>query len=158
MTLHHSIISGMTLALDLAKKASLKGEVPVGAVIMFQNKVIGKSGNLREINSNPFGHAEILAMRAASKLLQSWRLQECKLIVTLEPCLMCLASCLQARIHEVIYASADPKGGALSLGYLFHQDKRLNHRFPVSQYPDSIIRDKSRQLLKDFFEKRRRRV
>ena len=141
----------MAEALQLAKQAGEQDEVPVGAVVVWKNQVIGKAFNRREQDHNPIAHAEMLAIQEAAQFLNSWRLNECQLFVTLEPCPMCLAACQQARIQEVIYGALDPKGGALSLSYLLNEDRRTHHRFPVTYLETS----ECSQVLKDFFAKKR---
>lgn len=112
-----------------AKKAELNGDVPIGAVIVLQDKIVGRGHNVREILQQPVTHAELIALNDASKNIGSWRLENCDLYVTLEPCPMCLAASSQARIKRLFFGAHDPKGGALSLGYHIHTDDRLNHRF-----------------------------
>lgn len=144
----------MEEALFLAEKAAIEDEVPVGAVVVHDNQIIGKGHNTREKSQNPVGHAEILAIQGAAQRLGSWRLPQAILVVTLEPCMMCLAACQQARLSHVFYGSQDPKGGAISLGYKFHEDPRTNHRFSVS----FMETPKCSHVLKSFFEKKRRRT
>jgi tRNA(adenine34) deaminase len=143
----------MSHALKLAETARKLDEVPVGAVITHRGVIVGEGFNRRETDQNPVAHAEILAIEAAAKKLGSWRLIDCVLHVTLEPCPMCLAACQQARIQEVVYGAQDSKGGALSLGYKLHEDARTNHRFLVRHEPDEA----SSQILKDFFAAKRTR-
>jgi tRNA(adenine34) deaminase len=138
-------------ALELAHQAAQEDEVPVGAVVVWKGRVIGRGYNQRERGQDPLAHAELIALRDASLYLASWRLQECQLYCTLEPCLMCLAASQQARIQEVFYGAQDLKGGALSLGYCFHQDQRINHRFQV-QYLPSV---ECGEILTQFFKKKR---
>ena len=142
----------MKQALFLAKMAQEEDEVPVGAVVIHNGIVVGKGYNRREKEQNPISHAEIVAIQEASRTLGSWRLTGCRLVVTLEPCLMCLAASQQARLTEIIYGAKDPKGGALSLGYGFNEDLRANHRFAVS-YIDT---PECGQILSDFFAQKRR--
>ncbi len=123
------------------------GEIPVAAAVLHGGQVIAVGLNTRETDHDPTGHAEINAIKLASKKVGSWKLQDCILLTTLEPCLMCLASVQAARIAHVVYGSKDPKGGALSLGFSFHGDPRLNHRFSVS-YHEHLP---SGKLLSDFF-------
>jgi tRNA(adenine34) deaminase len=139
-------------ALKLADKAASEDEVPVGAVVVCDGKIIGSGYNRREQDHNPLAHAEILAIHEAAQKLKSWRLSDCQLFVTLEPCPMCLAACQQARITEVVYGAQDPKGGALSLGYALHQDPKTNHRFTVrfEETPECG------KILSRFFEKKRK--
>jgi tRNA(adenine34) deaminase len=143
----------LTEALVLARTAAHEDEVPVGALIIDpQGKVAGRGYNTREQDRSPVAHAEILAIQEAAKNLGSWRLTDCILFVTLEPCPMCLAACQQARIASVVYGAKDPKGGALSLGYRLHEDQRLNHRFAVyhEDYPECG------RILSEFFQKKRK--
>lgn len=141
----------MKKALLLAEKAAFEDEVPVGAMVIHDGKVIGQGYNLREQKRNPIAHAEMIAIQEASRLIQSWRLSHCLLVVTLEPCLMCLAASQQARIGEIIYGAMDAKGGAISLGYSLHEDRRMNHRFPVNY----LETPECSQILKNFFAKKR---
>lgn len=141
----------MKKALELAQRAAQEDEVPVGAIVVWKNEVIGQGYNLRETHQDPLAHAELMALRQAAQYLSSWRLNECQLYCTLEPCLMCLAASQQARVHEVIYGASDPKGGALSLGYCFHQDQRTNHRFQVSY----LEMAECSEILTQFFKKKR---
>lgn len=145
----------MELALRLASQAGEKDEVPVGAVVVSEGKVIGRGANQREKRKDPLSHAEIHAISSASRKLKSWRLTGCTVFVTLEPCLMCLGALQQARVKSVVFATKDKKGGALSLGYPFHQDLRLNHRFELLQDPNPEFQERAAQLLKDFFRKKR---
>ena len=142
----------MNQALDLAREAERDDEVPVGALVLNpENQVIGRGRNDREGSNDPTGHAEIMAIREACKNLGSWRLEDCLLIVTLEPCPMCLAASHQARLSRIIYAAHDPKGGALSLGYHLHSDERTNHRFSIEQ----IEHPECGEILSRFFRKKR---
>jgi len=141
----------MATALRLAEKAAALDEVPVGAVVIRRGKIIGRGYNLRERDQNPIAHAEIQAILKAAKKLGSWRLEDCELVVTLEPCPMCLAACQQARITTVTYGASDPKGGALSLGYNLHQDPRTHHRFRVQFLPTP----ECGKILSDFFKLKR---
>ena len=122
----------MSLALDQAEKAYDRNEVPVGAIITNQDgKILSRAYNLKECEHNPCGHAEILAILNAAKKIQSWRLINCHLVVTLEPCLMCLAASLQARLSRITFGAYDSKGGSLSLNYNFYKDQRLNHSLAI---------------------------
>jgi tRNA(adenine34) deaminase len=123
----------------------------VGAIDVRDGQIVGEGWNRRESEQDPLGHAELMAIRAAAARLGSWRLTGCELHVTLEPCPMCLAACQQARLTRVIYGTADPKGGALSLGYCLHEDPRTNHRFPVEHRDHA----ECREILRDFFRARR---
>lgn len=145
-------IQWMAQALELARTAALQDEVPVGAVIVRDGIKIAEGYNRREQTQDPLAHAEVLVIREAAKTIGSWRLTGCKLYVTLEPCPMCLAACQQARIDEVIYGAPDPKGGALSLTYLLHQDPKTHHRFPVRYESNK----ECGKILTAFFSKKRK--
>jgi len=139
-------------ALSEAKAAALELEVPVGAVLVHEGKIIARGRNQREKLQSPISHAEIHALLAGAEHLGSWRLIDCVLYVTLEPCPMCLAACQQARIARVVYGAADPKGGAISLGYKLHEDARTNHRFAVEFVEDPECGG----ILTEFFRKKRK--
>ncbi len=143
----------MGLALEQAEIAYRLGEVPVGAVLVSPNgEVLSRQHNVKESNFNPVGHAEILALIDGAKKNQNWRLTDCTLYVTLEPCPMCLTGLVQARIKQCVFGSYDSKGGALSLGYHIHQDKRLNHQFSVV---GGVRHFECSKLLSQFFRERR---
>lgn len=153
----------MKLAIEEAKKAILIGEVPIAALIIDQNSIDQNSmttttfvppiHNCRELSPyDPCGHAEILAMRAGGKIRGNWRLSGLTLYVTVEPCPMCLAAMIQARIDQVIFGAYDAKGGALSLGYNLHQDRRLNHKLSVV---GGVLEEECGELMKIFFKKLR---
>lgn len=139
----------MGLALDEARDAAAAGEVPVGAVIVGPDgTVFARSGNRRERDGDPTAHAEILALREAARRLGRWRLDGCTLYVTLEPCAMCAAACVLARLDAVVFAAADPKAGfAGSLGNLL-EDPRLNHRVAWRR---GLRAEEAAALLADFF-------
>jgi len=149
-----AIMDALGEALKEARNAHALDEVPVGAVVLHEGRVIGRGFNRRESDQNPTAHAEILALQDAARTLGSWRLLNCTLFVTLEPCPMCLAACQQSRISGLIYGAMDPKGGALSLNYALHEDLRLNHRFLV-RYVEHV---QSSQILKDFFAGKRAQI
>ncbi|HAR41378.1 MAG TPA: hypothetical protein DCS07_01900 [Bdellovibrionales bacterium] len=138
-------------ALMLAKRAEAEDEVPVGAVIVQSEKIVGRGYNRREQDQDPLAHAEIMAILEAARSLGSWRLEGCTVFVTLEPCPMCLAALQQARVERVVFGTKDPKGGALSLGYKFNDDSRMHHRFAVEEigYPPGA------RILKEFFARKR---
>ena len=145
--------AGMDQALALARQAEAEDEVPVGAVVLdVAGNRIGGGYNRREQTHDPCSHAEIHAIREAAGRIESWRLVDCTLIVTLEPCAMCLAAAQHARIRHVVYAAEDPKGGALSLGYRLHEDPRTNHRFLVTR----IENPDCGRILTEFFRRKRR--
>lgn len=143
----------MRIALDEAEMAYRLAEVPVGALIVdAKGEVISKAHNLKESVHNPCGHAELLAIQSAAQKMQSWRLEDCTLYVTLEPCPMCMAAIGQARIKQVVFGAYDAKGGALSLGYALHRDPRLNHRFSMI---GGVLHYECSRLLSQFFKERR---
>ena len=138
----------MTLALAEAARAGEIGEVPIGAVVVCDGAVISAGFNRREIDHDPAGHAEFLAIREASQRLERWRLSDCTVYVTLEPCPMCAGLMHQARIARCVYAAPDPKAGALGTLYDLSSDERLNHRFDVTS---GVLADESARLLRGFF-------
>ncbi|MDM4765753.1 tRNA adenosine(34) deaminase TadA [Pelomonas sp. SE-A7] len=142
----------MRLALDQAQNALLVGEVPVGAVLMRQGQVIATGYNRPITTHDPTAHAEIVALRHAATLLGNYRLPECELFVTLEPCAMCAMAMMHARLKRVVFAAHDPKTGvAGSVLDLFGQPQ-LNHHTAVQ---GGVLADASAQLLRDFFAERR---
>jgi tRNA(adenine34) deaminase len=143
----------MLLALDEAQTAAAKGEVPVGAVIIHDGKVVGRGHNLRETQADPLAHAEILAISDAAKALGRWRLFGCTLVVTLEPCPMCAGAIVNARIDRVVYGAPDPRAGAAGTIMDIVRDGRLNHRAEVVS---GVRADESADLLKSFFAAKRR--
>ncbi len=143
----------MEQALELARQAQTEDEVPVGAIIVKNGVVIAKAYNQKETKLLATEHAEIIAIREASRVLGSWRLLDCTLYVTLEPCIMCAGAILQARLPRIVFATPDPKGGAVGSLYQLHSDPRLNHSFEVAS---GILGDECSQILKDFFRKKRK--
>lgn len=142
----------MQNAIDEAKKARSIGEVPVGAVIVFENKIIGSGYNKRETSKNALSHAEIEAINEACKTLGSWRLLNCDLYVTLEPCPMCIGAIINSRIKKVVFGCADPKSG--SCGSLINlTDLPYNHR---PEIVSGIMKDECSTLLSDFFKNLRK--
>lgn len=142
----------MRLALDQARLASMHGDVPVGAVVIDQaGNLLAAAGNEREIRHDPTAHAEILALREASRRLRSWRLTGLTLVVTLEPCTMCAGALVMARIARLIFGAFDPKAGAVSSLFDVVRDPRLNHRVEVR---GGVLEAECGALLKDFFASR----
>ena len=138
----------MRLALIEAKKAFDKNEVPVGCVIVKDDKVIAKAHNLRQTKRSVLAHAEILAIQKASKKLDSWILEDCTMYVTLEPCPMCAGTILQSRIKKLVYATKEPKFGACqSVMNLF--DYKFNHQVEIT---DGILQEAASNLMKNFFQ------
>jgi tRNA(adenine34) deaminase len=142
----------MRRAIGLAGKAAAIGEVPVGAVVYKGSKIIAEACNLREAHSDPTGHAELLAISQAGRSLGEWRLTECSLAVTLEPCPMCAGALVNARLGRLIYGATDPKAGAVHTLYKIPTDARLNHRVMVI---GGVLAQECAKLLKTFFAQRR---
>lgn len=144
----------MKRALSLAEKAARAGEIPVGAVIVRHGQFLSEARNRKESNQDPLGHAEILAIRKAAKKLGRWRLHECTLYVTLEPCTMCAGAILHCRLDRVVFAATDPKAGAVHSLYQILSDPRLNHAPAVTS---GVLESEAGTQLKTFFKKLRRR-
>lgn len=144
----------MEEAMALAREAASLGEVPIGCVIVHEptNRIIGKGYNRRETDHDPTAHAEMIAMREAGKSLNHWRLLDCTLVVTLEPCPMCAGAMVNARVPKLIYGCDDPKAGAVRTLYQLCEDQRLNHRLEVIS---GVRADECALLLKDFFKAQR---
>jgi tRNA(adenine34) deaminase len=142
----------MRRALELASRCAKHGDVPIGAVVVREDREIGAAGNERELRGDPTAHAEILAIREAASVGQGWRLDGCTLYVTLEPCAMCAGAIVLARVDRVVFGAADPKAGfAGSLGNLV-QDPRLNHEATLVP---GVLAEESGELLRAFFQARR---
>jgi len=142
----------MRQALRLAETAFENEEVPVGAVVVRDGKVIGKGYNQRQLLKDPTAHAEILAITAASSAMEDWRLSGCTLYVTLEPCVMCAGAIVLARIDRVVYGASDPKAGAVENLYQILTDSRLNHRPQVVR---GVLSEEAGSLLTEFFRQQR---
>ena len=142
----------MRIALDEAKLAAAKGDVPVGAVVLRDGEVIARRHNEREASNDPTAHAEVLALRDASAQLGSWRLSDCTLVVTLEPCVMCAGATQSARIGRLVYGAANFEAGATASLYNVMSDPRLGHNPPVEH---GVLADESAALLKEFFTSKR---
>ena len=124
-------IKYMQMALAEARKAYQRAEVPIGAVVVCNDQVVGRGFNLREQTQDPTSHAEMIALREAAKNEASWRLEDCQLYVTLEPCPMCAGAILQSRIKRLVYGASDPKAGAVRSLYQLLDDNRFNHQVEV---------------------------
>lgn len=142
----------MRRALVLAQRALEEDEVPVGALVVHNQRIIGSGWNQRENLQDPTAHAEMIAITQAAASLSSWRLEECTLVVTLEPCPMCAGAIVQSRIARVVYGAADPKAGAVDSLYRLLDDSRLNHR---SQVTGGVLADECGALLSYFFKLKR---
>jgi tRNA(adenine34) deaminase len=142
----------MTEALAEAVAAGEAGEVPVGAVVAVDGRIVGRAGNERERRHDPTAHAEILALRAAADVLSAWRLTDATLVVTLEPCPMCTGAVVAARMRRVVFGAPDPNAGACGSLYNLCVDPRLNHEADVVA---GVLADQATALLADFFASRR---
>jgi tRNA(adenine34) deaminase len=148
----------MAEALALARHAAQIGEIPVGAIVVHhprdaQPHIIGKGFNRREAEDDPSAHAEIVAMREAGKTLGTWRLNDCTLYVTLEPCPMCAGAMVQGRVQRIVYGCTDPKAGAVDTLYQLCTDDRLNHRLEVVR---GILAEDCAAILRAFFSDKRK--
>lgn len=147
-------VAAMARALELADEAAAHGDVPVGAVVTdLSGAVIGEGRNLRELTHDPLAHAEVVALREAASALDSWNLEHCTLVVTLEPCIMCAGAILQARVGRVVFGAWDAKAGAAGSTYDLLRDRRLPHRVEVVA---GVRADDAEARLSAFFEARRR--
>ena len=156
----------MRIALEEADRAAKRGEVPIGAVVVYEPidpgtrrplaapRIIAQAGNKREETRDPAAHAEFIALQQAAKELNAWRLSDCTVYVTLEPCIMCAGLMHQARIRRCVYGASDPKAGALGTLYQINEDTRLNHTFEVTA---GVLEDECAQALRSFFASRRSR-
>ena len=144
----------MKVALKEAYKSFELDEVPVGVVIVKDDKIIARGHNLRETKHDPTGHAEIIAIKKASKKLKSWRLIDCTLYVTLEPCSMCAGAIMWSRIKRVVYGAKDIKGGAIESSFNLFEQKGINHKPEVTS---GVLENEASTLLKDFFKLKRQK-
>ena len=144
----------MREAIAQAQLALQADEVPIGAIVVHEptNEVIGRGHNRRQLDADPTAHAEILAMREAAKNIGDWRLIDCVMIVTLEPCPMCAGAMVNARIPRLIYGCPDPKAGAVRTLYRLCEDARLNHQVAVQE---GVLADECAELLRSFFRTQR---
>ena len=144
----------MQQALAEAETAARLGEVPIGAVLVHAGTVIGRGYNLRETSNDPTTHAEMVAIRQAAAALGSWRLIDCTLYVTLEPCVMCMGAIILARVPRLVYGCRDPRVGAVGSIYDFSRDDRFNHRVEVTE---GVLASECSELLSGFFRSLRAR-
>ena len=142
----------MKLAIEQARIAEENGDVPIGAVIVYQNRIVAKAYNQREQLQGPTAHAEIIALTQAAAALENWHLNGCTMYVTLEPCPMCAGALVLSRMDRLVYGCDDPKAGARKTLYNIVQDDRLNHRLEVTS---GVLREQCRLQLQEFFAKRR---
>lgn len=138
----------MQEAMTIAQAAADAGDVPVGAVVVLDGVVIGRGGNRREVEADPTGHAEIVALRDACRTMNRWRVDGATLYVTLEPCPMCAGALVNARVARLVYGASDPKAGAVRSLYELCDDPRLNHRMLVEA---GVLQEPCAQLLRTFF-------
>jgi tRNA(adenine34) deaminase len=142
----------MREALAIARDAGRRGEVPVGAVAIFEDRIVGRGANAREAAHDPTAHAELVAIQEAARTLGRWRLTGVTLVATLEPCAMCAGAMVLARIDRLVYGASDPKAGAVGSLMDLSGDARLNHRFPVER---GVLADECGEILRAFFRARR---
>jgi len=147
-----TVEEAMDEALALARAAGELGEVPVGAVALYDGAIVGRGANRREAARDPTAHAELITIQEAARTLGRWRLGGVTLVVTLEPCAMCAGAMVLARIDRLVYGAADPKAGAAGSIMDLTRDARLNHRFAVE---GGVRAEACGALLKDFFQARR---
>ncbi|UUZ91280.1 tRNA adenosine(34) deaminase TadA [Paenibacillus sp. P25] len=142
----------MQVAIGEAFKAEVLREVPIGAVVVHEGRIIGRGHNLRETTRDPLAHAELIAIKEASKHLDAWRLLNCRLYVTLEPCPMCAGAIVQARIPLVVYGTPDPKAGCAGTLMNLLQEERFNHRVEVIS---GVMQEECSSMLTNFFRRLR---
>jgi tRNA(adenine34) deaminase len=142
----------MKIAIESAKIAEENGDVPIGAIIVHKNQIIGKAYNQREQLKDPTAHAEIIALTQAAAALENWHLNGCTIYVTLEPCPMCAGALVLSRMDRLVYGCDDPKTGAVKSLYNIVTDGRLNHRLEVTS---GVLADECTKQLQDFFQHRR---
>jgi tRNA(adenine34) deaminase len=145
-------IDTMQLAISEARAALEHDDVPVGAVVLRDGEIIAARHNERELTGDPTAHAEMLALRDAAREVGHWRLNDCSLYVTLEPCTMCAGACVNARLGRLVYATHDSKAGACMSNFGIHDGHVLNHRVPITMGPCA---DEAAELLRAFFRARR---
>ena len=143
----------MAIALDEARAAMAHDDVPIGAAVVRGGEVVARSRNRREADADPTGHAEILALREAGERLGRWRLSDCALYVTLEPCVMCAGAIVLARVPLLVFAAPDPKAGAVISTLQVFDDRHLNHH---PRWRMGVLRAESEAVLRDFFVTHRR--
>ena len=145
-------IKFMKEAIKEAKKAELIDEVPIGCVIVKDDKVIARGHNVRETKKTPLGHAEIIAIDKASKKLGAWRLQDCDIYITLEPCIMCAGAIIQSRIRHVYYGAKDPKGGAIESSINVLEAKNINHHPEITS---GLLEEECSNIISQYFKRKR---
>jgi tRNA(adenine34) deaminase len=146
--------TAMTVALREAERAVADGDVPVGAVVLVDGRIVAQRHNERELTGDPTAHAELLALRDAASTLGRWRLSDATVVVTLEPCPMCAGALVAARVGRVVFGASDPRAGACGSLYNLCSDPRLNHEVDIT---DGVQADAAARLLESFFADRRDR-
>ncbi|GEL89968.1 tRNA adenosine(34) deaminase TadA [Pediococcus parvulus] len=144
----------MSLAYEEAKKAKSMGEVPIGAIIVHKNQIVGQGHNLREKDQDATAHAELIAIQEACHTLKSWRLWDCQLFVTIEPCMMCSGAIINSQLPEVYFGARDPKAGMVQSLYQLLNDRRLNHQVQVHE---GLFQKEASQIMQSFFREIRAR-
>lgn len=142
----------MRMAIDQAFLAEEKGDVPIGAVITYQGRIVAKAHNQRQLLNDPTAHAEMIALTQAAEAIGNWRLHGCTIYVTLEPCSMCAGALVLARIDRLVFGTDDPKAGACGSLYNIVQDSRLNHRVEINA---GVLAEDCKAQLQAFFQRRR---
>jgi tRNA(adenine34) deaminase len=145
--------AAMGLAIDEAQRAVVHGDVPIGAVVLRGGVVIAARHNERQLTGDPTAHAEVLALRDAAAVVGHWRLDDCTLIVTLEPCVMCAGAVVNGRVGRLVYGATDPKAGACGSVLDVIGERRLNHRVAVTP---GVLEPECGELLREFFRKKRK--
>ena len=143
----------MLEALKEAELAKLEDEVPIGCVIVKDDQIIARAHNQREVTNNPLGHAETLAIKKASEILNDWQLVDCDLYVTIEPCIMCGGAIIQSRIRKVIYGAPDLKGGAFGSSINILDAQNINHRPEIVK---GVLEEECTKIIKDYFKSKRK--
>ena len=143
----------MLEAIKEAELAKLEDEVPIGCVIVKDDQIIARAHNQREVTNNPLGHAETLAIKKASEVLNDWQLVDCDLYVTIEPCIMCGGAIIQSRIRKVIYGAPDLKGGAFGSSINILDAQNINHRPEIVK---GILEEECTKIIKDYFKSKRK--
>ena len=143
----------MKEALKEAELAALEDEVPIGCVIVCNDKIIARAHNQRETTNNPLGHAETLAIKKASEIINDWQLVNCELYVTIEPCIMCAGAIIQSRIKKVVYGAPDYKGGAFGSSINVLEAKDINHR---PEIVNGVLEKECQEVIKNYFKSKRK--
>ena len=143
----------MKEALKEAELAALEDEVPIGCVIVCNDKIIARAHNQRETTNNPLGHAEMLAIKKASEIINDWQLVNCELYVTIEPCIMCAGAIIQSRIKKVVYGAPDYKGGAFGSSINVLEAKDINHR---PEIVNGVLEKECQEVIKNYFKSKRK--